>query len=669
MPTAWVPESKPFWFTEFGCAAIDKGANEPNKFLDPKSSESSLPKYSNGRRDDLMQMQYLRAMFDFWQDGANNPQSQAYAGAMVDTSRAHVWAWDARPFPQFPNNVDVWNDGRNYAKGHWITGRAASQPLANVVAEICERSGLTAYRTDKLYGLVRGYSVASVETARASLQPLMLAHGFDAIERDGVLDFRMRDAVADALITQADLVQPEGSADRIQTSRAPSAEVAGRVRLNFLAADSDFEVRSAEAIFPDDSSLSVAQTDLSLVLTEAEGRGLAERWLAEARVGRDHALFSLPPSRSSLGAGDVIEIDVGDGALLYRIDRVEQAGANQIEAVRVEQGLYQPSDLAEERIFSKPFIAPVPTYPVFLDLPLLTGTEVEHAPHLAVTATPWPGAVAVYSAPSDNGYVLNRLLPASSTIGVTQSVLPFAEAGLWDRGAALRVKVFGGSLSSVAPDEVLNGANLMAIGDGSAENWELFQFVTASLVSAGTYDLSMRLRGQLGSDALMPASWPPGSQVVLINGAVQQIGASISSRGLLRHYRIGPALRPLDDPSYLHRLEAFNGIGLRPYSPSQLRSVRMTNGDRAFSWIRRTRIDGDNWASIEVPLGEAAEAYLIRVLQGASLVRETTATVPTWVYTQAEQVTDGITLPFTVLVAQISDRFGAGLFKGIVIDV
>ena len=669
VPTAWVPEAKPFWFTEFGCAAIDKGANEPNKFLDPKSSESSVPKYSNGRRDDLMQMQYLRAMFDYWQDGLNNPTSAVYAGTMVDISRAHVWAWDARPFPQFPNRLDVWSDGSNYAKGHWITGRAAAQPLANVVAEICERSGLTDYRTDRLYGLVRGYSVASVETARASLQPLMLAYGFDAIERDGLLDFRMRDGVADAVIEPEALVQPEGAADRMQTTRAPSAEVAGRVRLNFLAADSDFEVRSAEAIFPDDASVSVAQTDMSLVLTEAEGRGLAERWLAEARVGRDHALFFLPPSKSKLGAGDIVEIDAVEGPQLYRIDRVEQAGANKIEAVRVEQGLYQPSDLAEERIFSNPFIAPVPTYPVFLDLPLLTGTEVEHAPHLAVTATPWPGTVAVYSAASDNGYVLNRLLASSSTIGVTQTILAFAEAGLWDRGAALRVKVFGGTLSSVTQDEVLNGANLMAIGDGSAENWELFQFATASLVSAGTYDVSLRLRGQLGSDALVPASWPPGSQVVLINGALQQIDTSFASRGLLRNYRIGPALRPVDDSSYVHRVEAFNGIGLRPYSPSHLRMVKQTNGDRTFSWIRRTRIDGDNWASIEVPLGEASEAYLIRVMQGANAVRETTVVVPTWVYTQAEQLADGISLPFSVRVAQISDRFGAGLFKGIVIDV
>ncbi|HEX6865732.1 MAG TPA: glycoside hydrolase TIM-barrel-like domain-containing protein, partial [Caulobacteraceae bacterium] len=42
-PTAWVAESKPIRLIEFGCPAVDKGANSPNLFVDPKSSESSLP--------------------------------------------------------------------------------------------------------------------------------------------------------------------------------------------------------------------------------------------------------------------------------------------------------------------------------------------------------------------------------------------------------------------------------------------------------------------------------------------------------------------------------------------------------------------------------------------------------------------------------------------------
>lgn len=51
-PTAWIPGSKPIWFTELGCPAVDKGPNQPNVFPDPKSCESAVPHFSNGGRDD-----------------------------------------------------------------------------------------------------------------------------------------------------------------------------------------------------------------------------------------------------------------------------------------------------------------------------------------------------------------------------------------------------------------------------------------------------------------------------------------------------------------------------------------------------------------------------------------------------------------------------------------
>ncbi len=188
----WVPASKPIWFTEYGCAAVDKGTNQPNKFLDPKSSELSLPNYSDGRRDELIQMQYLRAMIEYWDEPHNNPVSETYGGSMVDMMRAHVWAWDARPFPFFPQSTKVWSDGGNYYRGHWINGRTASRSLADVTEEICSRSDLTSVDTSRLFGYLRGYSVAEIRDARSALQPLMLAYGFEAIERDGALLFQTR---------------------------------------------------------------------------------------------------------------------------------------------------------------------------------------------------------------------------------------------------------------------------------------------------------------------------------------------------------------------------------------------------------------------------------------------------------------------------------------------
>lgn len=666
--TAWVPQSKPIWFTEFGCAAIDKGTNEPNRFLDPKSSESVLPQYSNGRRDDLIQMQYLRATVDFWRNPANNPVSEVYGGPMVDMDRAHVWAWDARPFPQFPGNISVWADGENYRRGHWISGRATAQPLASVVAEICAAAGLEDFDVSGLYGLVRGYVVADNGSARAALQPLMIAYGFEALERDGRLVFRMRDGRADAVIDPDRLALGEEGEGFVETARAMEAEIAGRVRLNFVEAEGDYEPRAVEAIFPDEATTGVAQSELALSLTRAEGQRIVERWLSEARVARDGARFVLPPSMGHLGAGDVVRVADGPAGV-YRIDRVEAAGAISVEAVRVEPGIFEPSDESEERIAPRKFVAPVPVDAVFLDLPLMSGQEVAHQPHLAVTATPWPGGVAVFSADQDAGYRLNRVITGRAAIGETLSTLDAARHGIWDRGPPLRVRMSGGTLQSVGKAQLLNGANLMAIGDGSPGNWELLQFRDAVLVAPDTYDLSLRLRGQAGTDATMPAFWPAGSTVVAMNGMPAQIALTAAERNLARHYRIGPARRAYGDPSYLHVVHAFEGIGLRPLSVCHLAARRTATGDYQIGWTRRTRIDGDNWSSFEVPLGEVRELYLLRIFVGASLRREVTLGQPAWTYSQAMRVADGaLAQPFDIHVAQISDLFGAGPFVRITVN-
>ena len=666
--TDWVPQSKPFWFTEFGCAAIDKGANEPNKFLDPKSSESMLPAWSNGRRDDLMQMQYLRAMIGYWRDAANNPLSEVYAGPMVDMDRAHVWAFDSRPFPQFPANTAIWSDGANYARGHWISGRTMAQPLSSVVAEICADAGLTDFDVSGLYGIVRGYSVADNGTARAALQPLMLAYGFEALERGGKLVFRMRDGRVDATIRPEQLAVGEEDTGFVETIRAMEVETAGRVRLNFIEAEGDYETRTVEAIFPDEETTSISQSEVTLALTRAEGQRIVERWLTEARVARDGARLTLPPSLGYLGAGDVVQIAGGPEAA-YRIDRVEQAGAIALEAVRVETGVFEPSDETEERVVPRRFTPPVPVHAVFLDLPLMSDDEVPHAPHLAVTATPWPGSVAVYASDQDAGYQLKQLLTGRATIGETLSTLDAAQTGVWCRGPALRVRLAAGTLSSASAEQVLNGANVMAIGDGTAANWELFQFRTATLVAPDTWDLSLLLRGQAGTDALMPPSWPAGSTVVLMDGVPKQLDLALGERDLARNYRIGPAGRLYSDPSYSHAVEAFSGIGLRPLSVCHLRARRDAAGNFAVGWVRRTRVDGDSWSSVEVPLGELRERYAVRVVKGTAIAREVTVGQADWSYPVADQVADTVLgQPFEIHVAQLSDAFGAGPFGRISIN-
>ncbi|ARE38448.1 host specificity protein [Rhodovulum sp. P5] len=663
--TEWTPRSKPIWFTELGCPAVDKGSNAPNLFHDLKSSESALAPFSTGGRDDLIQHQYLRAVLTYWSDPEVNPVSDIYGEPMIDLSRAHVWAWDARPFPQFPNNNALWSDAPNYQVGHWLNGRASAQSLASVAKEICCSSGVQEVDVSELYGLVRGYSAPDAETPRATLQPLMLAYGAEVVEREGQIVLFNRSLQKPVDVDQSNLAVTEELSGQVEYTRNPVDEAGGRVRLSYIESYGVYETRSVEACLPDCDGHTVATCEFPLVLSGGEGHGIVNRWLAQAQVARDCARFALPPSSLSIAAGNVIRLPEGE----YRIDRIEHTELRRVEAVRVEQtSLWQHGDHGDH-VAQEPFRPVLPVYSLFLDLPLLSGDEVPHAPYLAATSTPWSGGVAVYSAAADYGYRFNTSVDHAAVIGVTENPLLPVAPSRWDRGASVRVRLSSGELGSVSELDLLVGANTAAIGDGSPQGWEVFQFATAELVGPQTYDLSLRLRGQAGTDAEAATPWPAGSLFVLLDDAPVQISVPQAALSLPRHYRVGPHDQGYDDLSFRHHVVAFDGTGLRPYAPCHLRADRDQAGNLNLRWIRRTRSNGDSWASMEVPLGEQRESYHVRVLGADETVTRTdTVETPAWFYSLAMQVEDGIASPFSIEVAQISDQVGPGPYRRIEID-
>jgi len=656
-PTAWSPCSKPIWFTELGCPAVDKGTNQPNVFSDPKSSESFVPYYSSGAADEFIQHRYLQAMYAHWNDPAENPVSPVYGAPMVDMSRAFVWAWDARPWPDFPDRLETWVDGLNYHLGHWIDARVVLPSLGEIVAEVADRSGLDAIDVSGLHGCVTGYQIGAVESGRQSLQPLMLAYGFDSRSEGGNLAFAGRDGRVAAVVDEGQVVAA-GKRPARSALRAPNAEALGRAGLEYVRADFDYQTGAVEAVSPDVAEPAIGMSSLPIVLAQGAALAIAERWLAESRVARESVEFELPPSRLAISAGDTIRFEAAGQAALYRVDRLEDHGTRAVTAVRIEPAVYRAPRIEIAPIQARPVAVAGPVHAEFLDLPLLTGQESPHAPHVAVTKTPWAGSVAVYSAPEDFGYELNREILRPATMGETLSTLPARNSGVWTRDP-LRVRLASGVLNSAGRNEVLNGANAAAIRSGSSD-WEVIQFADAVLVGPREYLLRDLLRGQAGTDGVMPAVWPAGSDFVLLDAAVAQLELPAGARGLDRHYRIGPALRGYDDASYLHVIEAFRGVGLRPYRPTHLSARRLADGGVDIRWVRRTRVEGDSWEGAEAPLGEDRELYSVTLRRNGAVLRTFDPTSPRQVYSPAEQASDGGPGRFEIEVAQVSDRYGPG---------
>ena len=158
-----------------GCAAVDKGTNQPNKFVDAKSSESSLPHFSNGARDDLIQAQYLRAMVSFWDDPGK--QSGFRLGRAENGQHGPGICLGMGRAPLSVLSGIICHCGAILKTTDGVTGSMGARPHGlwhRSVSEICVKAGVTSFDVSRLYGTVRGYIVSDVSEARASLQPLML---------------------------------------------------------------------------------------------------------------------------------------------------------------------------------------------------------------------------------------------------------------------------------------------------------------------------------------------------------------------------------------------------------------------------------------------------------------------------------------------------------------
>jgi hypothetical protein len=666
-PTAWTPQGKPIWFTELGCAALDKGANQPNVFFDPKSSESALPYYSNGERDDLIQRRFLEAHLNFWSVSANNPTSSVYSAPMVDTANILVWCWDARPFPFFPARADVWGDTANYQFGHWLNGRLGAVQLADLVTALCADADFADIDVSSLSGLVTGFAVTDTMSPRDAIAPLGVAYQFDGVESEGVIRFVARGRPSATSYDEGDLVLPDGDAsfgfslDRAQETDLPVAS-----RISYIDADADYRQAVAEARRLVGGSDRVASSSLPLVLDQGQAIGIGARLLQDAWVMRESASFALAPSTLALDPTDEVLLDVGGRVRRLRLTGIDDAASRQMQAVATDPSIYEaitgpsraPGAAQSSVSTGRALVA-------FLDLPLLTGSEIPWAPRAAAFADPWPGSVLVLRSASDANYALDTSLTRAAIIGVTTADFSTGPIWRWDEASALAVKLTSGTLSSLDDLSVLGGANAVAIQNADG-GWEIVQFATATLTAPNQWTLTRLLRGQAGTEGAMRSPVASGARVVFLDGALKQLSLSQSEAVLPFHYLWGPQGKAISDPSYQGATLQFQAVGLRPYAPCQLRAVYDGSGDIVLGWIRRDRApSSDSWDQTEIPLSESAEAYDVEILDGSGNVARTFSSLgaATATYTAAEIAADfpsGLPSPFRFTVYQLSTVLGRG---------
>ncbi|MDR7026859.1 baseplate multidomain protein megatron [Rhizobium rosettiformans] len=649
-PTAWMPEMKPFWFTELGCGAVDKGANQPNVFVDAKSVESGRPFFSAGQRSDSQQRRFLEAHLDHWQSG------EAPEG-MVDPEGIYVWTWDARPFPAFPQNSALWADGLNWRTGHWLNGRLGTATLADTIAAILRDHGFDDFDVSEVAGDLGGYVKGDLTSARDLIEPLIELFQIDVIEEGGRLKFRTRPTAslpAREITVLADLAdQPLWS-----ETRGHDSDFASEALVTFYDPAADYAEASVRSRKVEAATERQLARDLPAAIPEETALAAAEGWLRDNRLARRTLQLALGPGEVAVEPGDVLRFPEGpEGRFLVqgiedgferRLTLRAFAGKVSAPVVAVEPDRVPDGGGAQG-------FAPVVT---FLDLPRLEGTSHAGDASVAAFARPWR-RLAVSSSPEAEAYRLRLTLDRPATIGRLAEALGPGPVGRFDPGNAVVVDLVSGAFASASRLAVLSGTNRLAVRAAHG-GWEALGFAEAEEVATGRFRLTGLLRGLGGTEDATAAGAVVGAEVVLLDEAVRSLGLVNAERGAAQNW----ILEPMGLVTELSGPFVFDG-GLRaetPLSPVHARVVRMVSGDLHISWIRRSRIEADAWAEGEVPLDEAEERYRLEILDGSAVVRTVGVGEAEFSYAATDELAD-FGMPQTVLGLRLRQlgRLAAGL--------
>lgn len=652
---AWIPESKPIWFTAYGCPAIDKGTNQPDAIYDPESDDGASPYFSTSDYDPTIQYQYFAAMQAFWGKNANNPQSSEYDGRMLERMIPYTMSADPNRYIEPRSRV--------------LNAMMVSVPMGDVIRDMCD--GMVPLRVKNCVDLVRGFYVDGIMSPRRRLEPLMQVYLYDAADRGRAIEFfPRRAALPAATFTQDDLVlTEEGNNSLYDITRTQETELPRVVHVNTADPQNEnqagnFMSQRRRDVMSSERSLKI---DAPILMDKLEAKVRADAILNDAWVGRERAEFSLPPSTIHLGPADVVSTTLDGRPWEWRLSSLGFEYWRPTRAMRNRVSSYsfrQPTPRTDTtRRIRRNQDAPVSL--VILDLPRLTDEQTE-APWFACYSNPWNGA-AIYRTTGASGFRLDRSIKTAATMGRVIEALPAGPLRRWDNTNILKVRIPAEqTLESKAESLVMEGQNLCAVRS-AANRWELIQFVNAELVAPGIYHLSKLLRGVRTTDDFMGDPLKKGAAFVMIDDAVVQSRAPIAMRGVKLTWRWGPAnVLFNNDTVYQTQTYRFMGVALRPPSPISLKAARQDDGDLIIRWKRRSRTPSPDWdGSSEVSQKEDKELYRVRVYSDDGVDILSTVEVADeerYVYTRSNQLRDfgAPKRTLTVGVAQKSMRWGWG---------
>lgn len=531
-----------------------------------------------------------------------------------------------------------------------------------IVESVTSFCGIDSINTDEIEGeYVDGYAVSTITSGRAMLKPIQVALLFDLVELGYTLHCLKRNDVAIATVPYEHII-PGSDGKIVSTEITQEAQLPSRYTLNYIEYNREYDTGSESAPYPSLHENNRTE-ELPVVLSTSRAAQLADILCRLSWIERYSYSFQLPQAYLNLRAGDVINLDLGQGrSRLIRIESTEKS-ADQIISITARSasfGAYSSSATGTALPAPSENIQFIGNSRGFLlDIPMIQELQNTYGIVAAVSGDgSWPGGVLMGS--SDNGQTFTTLTSFYSmgTIASTQDVLPEDDGLVADRSSTLAVSPFSGEFFSITEAQMMTGKNYCAYG--SAGRWEIIQYATAQPNSDGTVNLSIFLRGLFGTEWATGLHQTGDTIVFLDDPDNQFVGLPAGALNLQRQYKTVTVGK---DPAASSQINLiYKGVNLKPLSVVNVSGGKNLDNDWIVNFFARTRYQSGFWVAGVQPQNEPQLQFEIDVLNGAAIVRTINVSVVNFTYTESQQIEDfgAVQSTINIVIYQISAAVGRG---------
>jgi hypothetical protein len=547
--------------------------------------------------------------------------------------------------------------------------------ISDLVSDLMVRAGLSTSQFDvsalsAIQKRVRSLAISRIEATRLSLEQLMSCFFFELTTSDKIY-FRPRGGSTVATIPTNDLgaeVYPRGNVpEPLPIVKANDLELPAQTALTYPNVDFEYQpdTQYSDRLISTSSGTINAIT-VTIGMRPSEAKGVADVMMLDQAASVITAAFSVMGQYLKLEPTDPVVVTGPDGTQ-YRMRLVKMTDSYPLlkyDAVLDDVSVLSSQAITGEDYTTQTVVTAIPdTLMDLLDIPILQDADNDAGFYSATKGdgTPYSGS-AVFSSSDGVNYTLDTFVNESGIFGTCTTTLgDWAGGRVFDEKNSVTVDVGVGTLASSTRSAVLSSASINAMLIGN----ELIQFRTATVVSTGVYKLAGLLRGSRGTEWAMTGHSGSERAVLLQSSGIRRIESANALIGITRYYKgvtQGAALASASPVSFID-----TGVGLKPFSPFDLRGVRDGSNNLTITWQRRSRLSVRMIGplGISVPLGEGSEAYQIDIYSDGTyttVVRTISITTTTAEYSAADQTGDGLTPgnPVYMAVYQMSVQVGRG---------